>query len=150
MTPEVDAYLDKLPARRRHDAETLLELMGRVTGQEPRFSGMAAGFGTYHYRYASGREGDAAAAAFAARTGALVIYLMDGVGAHAELLARLGPHRTGVGCVYLRNLQEIDLDVLERIVSRSYATLTAGTYTHHARESGESGADVTDRGPERT
>jgi hypothetical protein len=137
MTPDIDAYLAKLPARRRQDAGTLLELMGRVTGEEPKISGSAVGFGTYHYRYASGREGDAAAAAFAARTGALVVYLMDGVGAHAELLARLGPHRTGVGCVYMRNLQEIDLDVLEKIISRSYATLTAGTYTQRARESGE-------------
>ena len=140
MTSDVDAYLAKLPARRRQDAGTLLELMGRVTGEEPSMSGSAVGFGTYHYRYASGREGDAAAAAFAARTGALVIYLMDGVGAHAELLARLGPHRTGVGCLYLRSLKEIDLEVLERIISRSYATLTAGTYTQRARDSSESGA----------
>jgi hypothetical protein len=133
---DVEAYLARLPARRRDDAGTLLGLMRRVTGEEPHLSGSAVGFGQYHYRYASGREGDAAAAAFAARSGSLVIYLMDGVGAHTELLKQLGPHRTGVGCLYLKNLQDIDLEVLEQIVASCYTTLTAGTYTHRARESG--------------
>ena len=62
---------------------------------------------------------------------------MDGVGAHATDLARLGPHTTGVGCVYLKNLDDVDLEVLEQIVARSYRTLTAGTYGQRAREGRE-------------
>ena len=57
---------------------------------------------------------------------------MDGVGAHADLLARLGPHTTGVGCIYIKDLELVDLAVLEQIVRKSYATLTAGTYALRA------------------
>jgi hypothetical protein len=114
----------------------MLELMARATGQSPRISGKMVGFGTYHYRYDSGREGDAPAAGFAARREATVVYLGDGVGAHADELERLGPHTTGVGCVYLKDLDDADLAVLESIVASSYATLTRGTYTGRAREGG--------------
>ena len=89
------------PEKRRRDAQTLLALFREVTGEEPRLDRGMIGFGSYHYRYASGREGDAAAASFAPRTAATTIYLMDGVDAHADALARLGPHTTGVGCVYI-------------------------------------------------
>ena len=135
---DVGAFLDTIahPVRRR-DAATLLELMARVTGETPKVQGKAVGFGSYHYKYASGREGDAAAASFAARKAATTIYVMDGVAAHADDLERLGPHTTGVGCIYIKDLGEIDLDALERIVARSYATLTAGTFGQRARESSE-------------
>lgn len=136
--PAVRTYLETVrSAVRRRDAETLIELMRRITGEEPRMWATVVGFGQYHYRYSSGREGDAAAAGFAARSAATVVYLSDGVGAHADLLSKLGPHTTGVGCVYLKNLDDIDLEVLEAIVRRSYQTLTAGTYTNRARESGQ-------------
>ena len=59
------------------------------------------------------------------------------MGAHADLLARLGPHTTGVSCIYVKDLSQVDLEVLETIVARSYATLTAGTYTNRARDSAE-------------
>src|SRR5262245_1618437 len=101
QSAEVAAFLDGIPsAIRRRDAERMLALMGRATGLPPRIQGKAVGYGTYHYRYDSGREGDAAAAAFAARREATVVYLMDGIGAHADALERLGPHTTGVGCLY--------------------------------------------------
>ncbi len=94
------------------------------------------GFGQYHYKYASGREGDAAPVGFAARKAATTVYLLDGVGAHAELLERLGPHKTGVGCLYLKDLAAVDLSVLEQMIKSSYETLTAGTYGLRAREGG--------------
>lgn len=94
------------------------------------------GFGSYHYRYDSGREGDAPAAGFAARKAASAIYLADGVGAHADLLAKLGPHSTGVGCLYLKDLEQIDLGTLEAILRSSYSALTSGTYPHRARDNG--------------
>ena len=87
----VQAALDAIdhPVRQR-DARTLVELMARVTGEKPRMWGRIFAFGTYHYRYASGREGDSAAAAFAPRKGATVIYCNDGVEHSAELLSALG------------------------------------------------------------
>jgi hypothetical protein len=126
VDPEVRTLIDSVenPVRRR-DAETLVELMSRVTGQPARvaYRGIV-GFGTYHYRYDSGREGDSAAAAFAPRKPATTIYLNDGIGAHADELERLGPHTTGVGCLYVKDLEQVDLDVLERVVRSSYETLT--------------------------
>lgn len=122
------------PGRRR-DALELLDLMRRATGVEPRMFGSAiVGFGEYHYKYASGTEGDAPAAGFSPRKAASVVYLNDGISAHEELLGRLGPHKTGVGCLYLKDLTAIDLDVLEEMVSRSYATLTRGTFGQRAAE----------------
>ncbi len=132
---DVQAHLDSVAApRRRRDAHTLLEMMRRITGAEPRLWGTVVGFGQYHYHYASGRQGDAAAAGFAPRKAASTIYLMDGVEAHADQLERLGPHTTGIGCLYLKDLDDVDLGVLEQIVTRSFATLTAGTWPSRARD----------------
>jgi hypothetical protein len=135
---DVRAFLDRVqhPVRRR-DADTLLELMARATGQPARMWGSSIiGFGTYHYKYASGRKGDAPAAGFSPRKPATTIYLADGIDAHPELLERLGPHSTGVGCLYVKDLAQVDLGVLEEIVRESYTALTAGTYGLRAREGG--------------
>ena len=135
MDAEVRAYLDAISSPdRRRDAETVIEVLGRATGQDARMWKNIVGFGAYHYKYASGREGDAPAAGFAARKAATTVYLLDGVDAHAESLERLGPHTTGVACVYIKRLDDIDLSVLEAVVARSYATLTAGTFTNRARD----------------
>lgn len=100
--------------------------------------GTIIGFGEYHYRYESGPEGDAPAAGFSPRKGATTVYLPDGVGAHADLLEQLGPHTRGVGCLYMKDLETVDIKVLESIVTRSYAAVTAETYTLRAREGGDS------------
>ena len=137
---DVRAFLDRVehPVRRR-DAETMLELMGRVTRQPARMWGPSiVGFGSYHYRYESGREGDAPAAGFSPRKAATTVYLADGVGAYPDLLERLGPHTTGVGCLYLKDLEQVDTGVLEALVRSSYETVSAGTYGKRAREGGES------------
>ena len=131
----VEEYLAGVtPAKRRADAERLLPLFSRVTGQPAEMWGTIVGFGQYHYRYASGHEGDAPAAGFAARKAATTIYVYDGVDAHRENLARLGPHTTGVGCIYLKDLDAVDLDVLEQIVAASYAKLGDGPWTDRARD----------------
>ena len=122
------------PEKRRRDAERLLELMARVTGEPPQLWGSIIGFGQYHYKYPSGREGDVAAAGFAPRKASTTIYLVDGVGRYEQQLERLGPHTTGVGCLYIKDLDKIDLSVLEAIVDESYRTVTAGTYMLRARE----------------
>ncbi|MFE6254357.1 DUF1801 domain-containing protein [Agromyces sp. NPDC057865] len=126
VDPEVRKLIDSVenPVRRR-DAETLVELMSRATGQPARiaYSGIV-GFGTYHYHYESGRQGDAPGAGFAPRKPATTIYLNDGVAAHADELEHLGPHTTGVGCLYVKDLEQVDLDALERVVRSSYEALT--------------------------
>ncbi|MGX5697018.1 DUF1801 domain-containing protein [Agromyces soli] len=118
----VEVFLDSVTHRvRRRDADTLLELMGRVTGEEPYMWGPSiVGFGEYHYVYESGREGDAPAAAFSPRKAATTIYLVPGFAAGSELLERLGPHTTGVGCLYVKDLAQVDLAVLEALVRESY------------------------------
>jgi len=136
VSESVQTLLDKVtPARRRRDAETLLELMARATGESPQvYYGTGIGYGQYHYKYKSGREGDAAAAGFAPRKAATVVYLVDGIGRYEEQLKQLGPHTSGVGCLYIKDLEKIDLSVLEAIVTESYRTLTADTYGLRARE----------------
>lgn len=135
----VQRFLDGVShTKRRRDGGTLLEIMARVTGERPRMWGTIIGFGQYHYKYHSGREGDAPAAGFSPRKAATTVYLPDGVGAHADLLEGLGPHATGVGCLYIKDLDSVDLQVLESILVRSYAAVTADTYTLRAREGGHS------------
>lgn len=136
----VRAFLDGVThAGRRRDAETMLELMQRVTGEPARMWGPSiVGFGTYHYTYESGREGDAPAAGFSPRKPATTVYLADGVGAHADSLERLGPHTTGVGCLYMKDLEQVDLDVLEGVIASSYRTVIAGTFGNRARDGGTS------------
>jgi hypothetical protein len=79
------------------------------------------GFGSYHYKYASGHEGDSALAGFAARGRELVVYIATGFEGRDSLLAKLGEHRTGKVCVYIRRLANVDLKVLEQLVARSVA-----------------------------
>jgi hypothetical protein len=128
----VRTYLEEvMPEKRRRDAETLLELMTRVTGESPQLWSSVIGFGQYHYKYASGREGDAPAVGFAPRRAATSIYLPDGVGRYDEQLKQLGVHRTGL---YITDLDKIDLTVMEAIIAEWYRTVTADTYTRPARE----------------
>jgi hypothetical protein len=135
VSDPVRAYLDGVtPEKRRRDGEKLLELMSRVTGEPPQLWGSIIGFGQYHYKYASGREGDVAAAGFAPRKAATTIYLVDGIGRYEEQLKQLGPHTTGVGCLYIKDLDKVDLSVLEDIVAGSYRTVTKDTYKLRARE----------------
>ncbi|OFI36540.1 hypothetical protein BIU82_13685 [Arthrobacter sp. SW1] len=106
---------------RRADGFALLELMRKVTGQEPVMWGPSiVGFGQYHYRYESGREGDSAAVGFSPRKANLALYVL-GYGAQTgELLARLGKHKTGVSCLYINKLADVDLGVLKELVRVGY------------------------------
>lgn len=122
----VDAFIDALPdARRRDESRRLVALFQDVTGEPPVMWGeKIVGFGAYHYRYASGHEGDWMRAGFAPQKRHLSLYLMGGTAdAHAEILSRLGPHRTGSGCVYVTRLDRVDEDVLRELVGASLARL---------------------------
>jgi Domain of unknown function (DU1801) len=118
----VEEFLERVPdERRRQDARRLCAMMQQVTGEPPVIWGTSIiGFGTYHYRYASGREGDSALASFAPRSQHLAIYLIGEFETrHQSVLARLGPHKTGKGCLYLKRLDDVDQDALRELIDRS-------------------------------
>lgn len=116
----VNAFLKKLPAERRRDAEAILSIMRSATGEQPVMWGTTiVGFGRLHYKYASGREGDWFKAGFSPRKDAFTLYLCGGFAPHANLLAKLGKHKTGVGCLYLKALEDVDPKVLKQLVTRT-------------------------------
>jgi hypothetical protein len=107
---------------RRRDAHTLLALMARVTGVEPQMWGPSiVGFGIQHYRYESGREGDMPRIGFSPRKAKLVLYLLTGAESEATLLTRLGKHTTGVSCLYVNKLADVDMTVLEAMVADAWS-----------------------------
>ena len=118
----VEAFLARVPDdRQREDARRLCAVMQEITGEPPAMWGSSiVGFGTYHYRYPSGHEGDSALASFSPRRQHLAIYLVgEFADRHQAALARLGPHKTGKGCLYIRHLDDVDLDALRELIDRS-------------------------------
>jgi len=107
--------------QRREDSRRLCAMMQEITGEPPTMWGAGIiGFGTYHYRYASGHEGDSALASFAPRRQHLAIYLVSEFESrHRSVLARLGPHKSGKSCLYIRRLGDVDRDALRELIDRS-------------------------------
>ncbi|WP_417484853.1 DUF1801 domain-containing protein [Maricaulis salignorans] len=102
---------------RRADARVLLEMMRRLSGEEPRMWGPSIiGFGTYHYKYESGREGDSMRTGFSPRKSGQVIYIMPGYANYTLILDRLGKFKEGKSCLYITKLADVDLDVLEELI----------------------------------
>lgn len=133
--PAIGPFLETVQsADRRRDAAILVDLIEAVSGQPARLHGSIIGAGRYEYHYESGRRGSGPAVAFAPRKAATVIYLNDGIAAHAGPLEELGPHTTGVGCLYLKDVAAVDRETLRGILERSYTTLTAGTFTNRTPE----------------
>ncbi|MCY3573974.1 MAG: DUF1801 domain-containing protein [Chloroflexi bacterium] len=120
---DVLAYLGSVAnKRRREDSLVMLDIMSEVTGLPAAMWGASiVGFGSYHYKYASGREGDFMLTGFAPRKQALTLYIMGGHERYAPLFARLGKHRTGKSCLYINKLADVDLDVLREIIAESVA-----------------------------
>ena len=107
--------------RRRAEGAALVELMTEVTGEPAVMWGPSIiGFGSYHYRYASGREGDMPRVGFSPRTGQLVFYGLQDHPASPALLEQLRPHSTGASCVYVKRLDSVDLEVLRDLVDLAY------------------------------
>ncbi|MAS38305.1 MAG: hypothetical protein CL610_30185 [Anaerolineaceae bacterium] len=117
----VQAFLEGVEdERKREDSFALLQLMQDVTGEEARMWGDSIiGFGSYHYKYASGREGDAMLAGFSPRKQALTLYIMAGFDEYDSLLDKLGKYKTGKSCLYVKKLDDVDTDVLKELVDRS-------------------------------
>ncbi|MCW5724993.1 MAG: DUF1801 domain-containing protein [Maricaulaceae bacterium] len=122
---DVAAFLEIVkPPQRREDAKALIDLFRRVTGCAPRMWGPSIiGFGEYHYKYDSGREGDFLATGFSPRKAALSIYVMPGYQDYSEILSRLGKHSIGKACLYVKKLSDIDTGVLEELIRAGLADL---------------------------
>jgi hypothetical protein len=118
----VDDFLDGIEdERKREDSKALVALMERVTGEKPALWGPSiVGFGDLHYKYESGREGDWFRVGFSPRKQNLTLYVTDYIKEDDPLLARLGKFTTGKACIYVKRLEDIDTEVLEDLVKRSY------------------------------
>ncbi|NND12426.1 MAG: DUF1801 domain-containing protein [Acidimicrobiia bacterium] len=122
----VDAFIDSISdERKRSDSRELVELMSRVTKTEPAMWGDSIiGFGSYDYKYESGREGTWFRVGFSPRKQNLTLYLMDGFEKYDDLLSQLGKHTTGKSCLYVKKLEDVDLKVLTKMVRESFKAAT--------------------------
>ena len=120
---DVGRFLDGIAEpQKREDAKALCATMARLSGKPPAiWGGRTVGFGTYRYRYESGREGEWFVTGFAPGSRALTIYVMDGFSRHQDLMDRLGRYRTGKSCLYVKRLSDVEMPVLERLIAESLA-----------------------------
>jgi hypothetical protein len=120
----VDSFIKSLPVNRRADAKALVELMQSVSGEEPKVWGSSIiGFGSYHYRYDSGREGDMPLLCFSPRKSANVVYNIGS--AEKSLLEKLGKHKLSGSCLHIGKLSDVDAKVLRSLVAKSWAKARA-------------------------
>jgi len=117
----VEAFLSSVAdEKKKQDSFTILELMQQVTGKEPEMWGDSiVGFGSYHYKYASGREGDWFVTGFSPRKQNLTLYIMAGFDEYDQLLSKLGKHSIGKSCLYIKKVEDVDMDVLKELVKKS-------------------------------
>ncbi len=118
---DVQAFLNSVEnEKKRQDSFAILELMRDVTGEEPQMWGSSIiGYGSYHYKYASGREADWMLVGFAPRKQALTLYIMSGFDEYDALMSNLGKYKTGKSCLYIKKLEDVDLDTLRELISQS-------------------------------
>lgn len=118
---DVQAFLNSVPdEKKRQDSFAILELMKQVTGKEPEMWGDSiVGFGSYHYKYKSGREGDWFLTGFSPRKQNITLYIMAGFDEYDKLLNKLGKHTTGKSCLYVKKIEDVDADVLKELVRQS-------------------------------
>ena len=123
-TASVTAFIDAVENEaRKRDAKTLLDMMKKITGEKPKMWGPSIiGFGKYHYKYDSGREGDMLNVGFSPRKANLALYVMGSIAEDDPLRDKLGKYKTGKSCLYINKLEDVDLKVLERLVAKSYRT----------------------------
>ncbi|MGH1540838.1 MAG: DUF1801 domain-containing protein [Arenicella sp.] len=117
-TANVESFIAAVEhPQRREDAQTLLALFNRVSGLEARMWGNSiVGYGRYHYKYDSGREGEFFLIGFSPRKASMTIYIMPGYRDLSEMLDRLGKHKLGKSCLYINKLKDVDLAVVEELV----------------------------------
>lgn len=111
--------------KRREDSFMVLDLMKEVTGEEPTMWGTSiVGFGSYHYKGASGREGDWMKVGFSPRKQSMTLYIMDGFGSYDSLLKDLGKYKTGKSCLYINKMEDVDQSVLRDLIKQSFASVS--------------------------
>lgn len=125
---DVAAFLEGIAnEKRREDCRAVVAMMADVTGEPPAMWGDSIiGFGSYRYRYPTGREGDWMATGVAPRKQSLTVYIQTGFHRHAELMERLGRHTTGKSCLYIKRLEDVDVDVLRELIRDSFARVSQG------------------------
>ena len=107
-------------SKRRADGLAIAALMEELTGSPPKMWGPTiVGFGSYHYKYASGREGDSPLVGFSPRKEALTLYIMGGFDTYEALLGQLGKHKIGKACLYIKSLEDVDLKILKKLITAS-------------------------------
>ena len=117
---QADKFIRGFPEDRQKDCYKILEMMKKATKQEPKMWGTSIiGFGDYHYKYASGREGDFFITGFSPRKQNLTLYINSGFDEYGSLMERLGKHTTGKSCLYIKKLDAIDTKVLRELVTKS-------------------------------
>lgn len=121
----VKEFLNQIPDKeRRDDCFAIAKIMEEITGDKPKLWGPSiVGFGTYHYKYASGREGDWPVTGFSPRKKDLTLYLMMGFEKHTELMQKLGKHSTGKSCLYIKRLSDIHVPTLKKLIKKSVKDL---------------------------
>ena len=121
----VEAFLVTIkPAQKQADCFEILAIMTEITGLKPKMWGKSlVGFGDYHYKYASGREGDSFRVGFSPRTQALTVYIMPGYTDFDDELSRIGKYKMGKSCLYIKKLSDIDIDVLREIITKGLAIM---------------------------
>ncbi|MDE2862690.1 MAG: DUF1801 domain-containing protein [Chloroflexota bacterium] len=127
----VEEFLESVASpRRREDGFAVLAMMREITGLEPEMWGPSIiGFGDYHYKYESGREGDFFLTGFSPRKQSLTLYIMSGLEGHEDLLEKLGKHRTGAACLYINKLADVDTDILRDLIRISFESAQADLTT---------------------
>lgn len=120
---EVEAFLDSVPnPQRREDAKRVCAMMARISGYPPKMWGPSiVGFGRYRYTYDSGHSGEMCRTGFSPRKSELVLYVIAGFERYRALMDRLGRHRTGKSCLYIRKLSDVDEEVLEQLIAEGLA-----------------------------
>jgi len=119
----VSAFLNAVENEtRKRDAKVINKMMTRISGEKPTMWGPTlVGFGSHHYKYASGREGDWIITGFSPRKSAMSLYILPGYGEFDDIMARLGKHKTGKACLYINKLEDVDMTVLEELITTSVA-----------------------------
>lgn len=118
----VEKFLDSVAdEKRRVDSYVVLEMMKKITKQEPKmWGGAIIGFGSYRYKYASGQEGDWMQIGFSPRKANLTLYIMPGFDRYDDLMKKLGKHKTAKSCLYINKLEDVDQKVLKQLIQESY------------------------------
>ncbi|MEM9486836.1 MAG: DUF1801 domain-containing protein [Cyanobacteria bacterium P01_F01_bin.116] len=121
----VDQFIQSVDhEQHRHDCLALLSIMQRITQKEPQMWGDSiVGFGSYHYKYASGREGDWFVTGFSPQKRDMTVYIMPGFEKYSALLEQLGKHRLGKSCLYIKKLSDVNISVLETLITQSVADM---------------------------